>query len=69
MRNALGGASIATTADEQPPAARSRLGELRSGHRARVTGVPLAAAILAAVLLAIFESDFYRSANLHVLMQ
>ena len=69
MRDAVGGTSIATTADEQQPAAQSFFGGLRSAHRARVTGVPVVAAILAAVLLAIFESDFYRSANLHVLMQ
>jgi ribose/xylose/arabinose/galactoside ABC-type transport system permease subunit len=59
---------MAATADEQP-AARSFLEQLRSTHRLRVTGLPVAVALVAGVLLAIFESDFYRSANLHVLMQ
>lgn len=63
----MGGASIATSADEQP--SHSLLGGLLTGHRLRVTGVPVAAAVVAAVALALFESDFYRSANLHVLMQ
>lgn len=67
MRDAVGGASIATSADEQP--SHSLLGGLLTGHRLRVTGVPVAAAVVAAVALALFESDFYRSANLHVLMQ
>jgi len=63
----VGSATIATAPDEQPP--RSLVGDLFSAHRARVTGVPLAVAVVAAVLLAVFEADFYRSANLHVLMQ
>lgn len=67
MRDAVGGASIATSADEQP--SHSLLGGLLTGHRLRVTGAPVAAAVVAAVALALFESDFYRSANLHVLMQ
>jgi ribose/xylose/arabinose/galactoside ABC-type transport system permease subunit len=67
VRDAVGGASIATSADEQP--SHSLLGGLLTGHRLRVTGVPVAAAVVAAVALALFESDFYRSANLHVLMQ
>ena len=68
MRDAVGSA-IATTADEQPPPGPSFLAGLRASHRVRMTGVPIAVAIVAAVALAIFESDFYRSANLHVLMQ
>lgn len=67
MRDAVGGASIATPAEEQPQ--RSPFGDLLTAHRLRVTGVPVAAAAIAAVALALFEQDFYRSANLHVLMQ
>jgi len=59
VRDAVGGASIATSADEQP--SHSLLGGLLTGHRLRVTGVPVAAAVVAAVALALFESDFYRS--------
>ncbi len=40
-----------------------------SGRTLRVSALPIAVAVVAAVLLAVFESDFYRSANLHVLMQ
>lgn len=42
---------------------------LAADHRARLYALPVAAALIAATLLAIFESNFYRPANLHVVMQ
>jgi ribose/xylose/arabinose/galactoside ABC-type transport system permease subunit len=66
VRNALG-ASVATAADEQGQG--SFLSGLDLGRHARVTAVPIGAAVVAAVALAIFEPGFYRSGNLHVLMQ
>jgi ribose/xylose/arabinose/galactoside ABC-type transport system permease subunit len=63
-----GGASLASTTD-QARAAHSLLGDWAGPRRVRTVAVPLVVGVLAAVLIALFESDFYRSANLHVLMQ
>jgi len=67
MRDGAGSASLAPVADERTP--RGRLATLAADHRARLYALPMVLAALAAVLLAIFESDFYRTANLHVVMQ
>jgi ribose/xylose/arabinose/galactoside ABC-type transport system permease subunit len=67
MRDATGGASLAT--NEQQPVPASLLAAWAGGRRWQVAAVPVATAAVAAVLLAVFEQDFYRSANLHVLMQ
>jgi ribose/xylose/arabinose/galactoside ABC-type transport system permease subunit len=69
MRDGAGSASIATQANEPPPVAPSFLGRLSSGSGLQVAAVPIAIAVLAGVLLAVFEPGFYRSGNLHVLMQ
>jgi ribose/xylose/arabinose/galactoside ABC-type transport system permease subunit len=68
MREAVERAPIATPAEQQERG-RFSLGGLVAANQVRVAGVPLGAAALAAVLLAFFEPDFYRSGNLHVLMQ
>jgi ribose/xylose/arabinose/galactoside ABC-type transport system permease subunit len=67
MRNATGEATIAKPHDEQ--AAHSLLADLRLARGGRVAVVPVTVAVVAAILLAVFEADFFRSANLHVLMQ
>jgi len=53
---------------EGAPPARSPFERLRE-HRARVYAFPLVLPSLVAVLLVVFEPGFYRTANLHVLMQ
>jgi ribose/xylose/arabinose/galactoside ABC-type transport system permease subunit len=69
MRDAVGGAPVVTASDEETPAARAFLADLGIGQHARATAVPIVAALVAGVALAIFEPGFYRSGNLHVLMQ
>jgi hypothetical protein len=67
MKDGAGSASLAK--NEQPHAARAFFAGWGSGSTMRVTAVPIGAALVAAALLAVFEADFYRSQNLHVLMQ
>jgi ribose/xylose/arabinose/galactoside ABC-type transport system permease subunit len=55
-------------APEQRPAARALLDFVRR-QGARFYAVVIAAAIVSAVLIAVFEPAFYRSQNQHVLMQ
>ena len=53
---------------EQRPAARALI-DLVRGQGARFYAVVIAAAVVSAVLIAVFEPAFYRSQNQHVLMQ
>ncbi|MCW2976128.1 MAG: hypothetical protein JWM06_1409 [Actinomycetia bacterium] len=46
-----------------------RRAELAAGRRGALYALPVAAALIAAVLLVILEPNFYRPANLHVVMQ
>jgi ribose/xylose/arabinose/galactoside ABC-type transport system permease subunit len=67
VRDGAGSASLVS--NDRPPVARSLLAGWGSNSSLRVSAVPIATALIAGGLLAVFESDFYRSQNLHVLMQ
>jgi ribose/xylose/arabinose/galactoside ABC-type transport system permease subunit len=70
MAEGTGGSSVegAATVHERQPSSRAFL-DLVSRSGTRLYVVVVAAAVLAGVLIAVFERDFYRSANQHVLMQ
>jgi ribose/xylose/arabinose/galactoside ABC-type transport system permease subunit len=70
MEDPAVGASIdSAVASPERPAASHVLTGLVRRQGARFYAVVVAAAILAAVLIAVFEPAFYRSQNQHVLMQ
>ncbi len=68
MRDAVGSAAITTPAEEQPRG-RFLIDRIAAAPQLRVAGIPVVAAGLACILLAILEPGFFRAANLHVLMQ
>jgi ribose/xylose/arabinose/galactoside ABC-type transport system permease subunit len=68
VRDAVGSAAITTPAEEQPRG-RFLIDRIAAAPQLRVAGIPVVAAGLACILLAILEPGFFRAANLHVLMQ
>jgi ribose/xylose/arabinose/galactoside ABC-type transport system permease subunit len=70
MADGTGSSSVegAGAVRERPPASRVLL-DLVARRGTRLYVVIVAAALLAAVMIAVFERDFYRSQNQHVLMQ